>query len=168
MTSAVGLGIITAGHRHGWPVAAGGSQSIITALASLLGDLGGTIETGVRVETASQLPPADITMFDLAPRAIADILDDRLPRRVAHAFRRFRHGPGAFKVDFAVEDGVPWANPHAHRAGTVYLGGSYAQLAATERDLHAGRMPPRSFVLRYGSVVFSSNPAKASDMLAVP
>ena len=56
MTSAIGLGIITAGHRHGWPVAAGGSQSITNALASLLGDLGGKIETGVRIESASQLP----------------------------------------------------------------------------------------------------------------
>ena len=76
MTSAIGLGIITAGHRHGWPVAAGGSQSITNALASLLGDLGGKIETGVRIESASQLPPADVTMFDLAPRC-----DRRHPRR---------------------------------------------------------------------------------------
>lgn len=147
MTSAIGLGIITAGHRHGWPVAAGGSQSIIAALASLLDDLGGKIETGVRIKTPSQLPPADITMFDLAPRAIADILGERLPARVARAFRRFRHGPGAFKVDFAVQDGVPWTNPHARRAGTVHLGGNHAELAATERDIHAGRMPQRPFVL---------------------
>ncbi|MGB9224851.1 hypothetical protein [Mycobacterium sp.] len=41
MTSAIGLGIITAGHRHGWAVAAGGSQSITNSLASLLDDLGG-------------------------------------------------------------------------------------------------------------------------------
>ena len=67
MTSAIGLGILTAGHRHGWPVAAGGSQSITNALAALLSDLGGKIETGTRIETASQLPPADVTMFDLAP-----------------------------------------------------------------------------------------------------
>jgi phytoene dehydrogenase-like protein len=147
LTSAIGLGIITAGHRHGWPVAAGGSQSIVSALAALLGDLGGKIETGTRVKMASQLPPADITMFDLAPGAIVDILGERLPPRVARAFRRFRHGPGAFKVDFAVEGGVPWTNQDAHRAGTVHLGGSYAELAATERDVHAGRMPQRPFVL---------------------
>jgi phytoene dehydrogenase-like protein len=147
MTAAIGLGIIAAGHRYGWPVAAGGSQSIINALASHLADLGGKIQTGVRVESASQLPPADITMFDLAPSAIADILSDRLPPRVFRAFRRFRHGPGAFKVDFAVEGGVPWTNPDAHHAGTVHLGGSYADIAAAERDIHVGRMPDRPFVL---------------------
>jgi phytoene dehydrogenase-like protein len=147
MTSAIGLGILTAGHRHGWPVAAGGSQSITNALAALLADLGGKIEAGTRIETASQLPRADVTMFDLSPQAVAGILGDRLPSRVARAYRRFRQGPGAFKVDFAVEGGVPWTNPAAHRAGTVHLAGTFAELAATERDIHAGRMPERPFVL---------------------
>ena len=106
MTSAIGMGIIAAGHRHGWAVAEGGSQSISNAMVALLGDLGGKIETGVRVQTASQLPPADVTMFDLAPSGVAGILGDRLPRRVSRAFTRFRRGPGAFKVDFAVEGGA--------------------------------------------------------------
>ena len=147
MTSAIGMGIITAGHRHGWPVAEGGSQSITNAMVALLGDLGGKIETGLRVQTASQLPPADITMFDLAPEAVASILADRLPRRISRAFTKFRRGPGAFKVDFAVEGGVPWTNPDARRAGTVHVVGNYGDLAATERDVHAGRMPERPFVL---------------------
>ncbi|MGW4773240.1 phytoene desaturase family protein [Nocardia sp. NPDC004278] len=147
LTSAIGLGIITAGHRHGWAVAAGGSRSISGALAALLGDLGGKIETGTRIDAISQLPHTDITMFDLAPGAVADILGDRLPRRIAKAYHRFRQGPGAFKVDFAVEGGVPWTNPDAHRAGTVHLGGDYAEIAAGERDIHAGRMPERPFVL---------------------
>jgi phytoene dehydrogenase-like protein len=141
------MGIIAAGHRHGWAVAEGGSQSITNAMVALLGDLGGKIETGVRVQSASQLPPADVTMFDLAPDAVARILEDRLPPRIQRAFTMFRRGPGAFKVDFAVEGGVPWTNPDAHRAGTVHLAGTFAELAATERDIHAGRMPERPFVL---------------------
>ena len=147
MTSAIGLGIITAGHRHGWAVAAGGSQAISNAMASLLTDLGGKIETCTRIEALSQLPPADVTMFDLAPEAVAGILGDRLPPRVARAYRRFRQGPGAFKVDFAVRGGVPWTNPSARRAGTVHVVGTFAELAATEREIHAGRMPERPFVL---------------------
>jgi phytoene dehydrogenase-like protein len=147
MTSAIGLGILTAGHRYGWAVASGGSQSISNALASLLVDLGGKIETGIRVDTASQLPNADVTMFDLAPEAVADILGDRLPRRIARAYSRFRQGPGAFKVDFATDGGVPWTDPSARRAGTVHVVGGFAELAATERDIHAGRMPARPFVL---------------------
>ena len=131
MTSAIGLGILTVGHRHGWAVAAGGSQSITDALAALLEDLGGKIETGTRIYRVSQLPQTDVTMFDMAPEAVASILGDRLPAPVARAYRRFRRGPGAFKVDFAVEDGVPWTNPEARRAGTVHVVGSFAELAAT-------------------------------------
>ncbi|BBC29808.1 FAD-dependent oxidoreductase [Streptomyces graminofaciens] len=147
MTAAVGLMIIGAGHRHGWPVAAGGSRAISDALAALLADLGGRIETGVPVRSMAQLPPADVVLFDLAPRAVAEIVGDRLPGRVARAYRRFRHGPGAFKVDFAVDGGVPWRNEAARRAGTVHLGGPYDEVAHTERMIHAGRMPTRPFVL---------------------
>ncbi|GAA3212619.1 phytoene desaturase family protein [Streptomyces thermocoprophilus] len=147
LSSSIGLGILTAGHRHGWAVAAGGSRSITDALAALLVDLGGKIETGVRVRSASHLPTTDVTLFDLAPTAVADILGDRLPARIARAYRRFRYGPGAFKVDFAVEGGVPWTAEPARRAGTVHLGGTFAEVAATEREISAGRLPERPFVL---------------------
>ncbi|MHC9294687.1 phytoene desaturase family protein [Mycobacterium sp. LTG2003] len=147
MTSAIGLGIITAGHRHGWAVAEGGSQSLTDALAAALADAGGKVQTGVRVASATDLPPADITMFDLAPTAVVNILGDRLPRRTARGYRRFRYGPGAFKVDFAIDGPVPWTNPRVGRAGTVHLGGDFDEIAATERDIHAGRMPQRPFVL---------------------
>ncbi|WP_371582848.1 phytoene desaturase family protein [Streptomyces sp. NBC_01314] len=146
-SAAVGLTIIAAGHRHGWPVAAGGSRAIGDALAAQLTEFGGRIETGVRVRSPADLPPADVVLFDLAPRAVADILGDRLPGRVARAYRRYRHGPGAFKADFAVEGGVPWTSEAARRAGTVHLGGTFEEVADTERMIHAGRMPERPFVL---------------------
>jgi phytoene dehydrogenase-like protein len=147
LTSAIGAGIITAGHRWGWPVAAGGSGSITAALAALLADLGGKVETGVLIRAAAQLPPSDVTLFDLSPDAVAGVLGDALPSRVSRAFRRFRRAPGAVKADFAVEGGVPWTNPDVGRAGTVHLGGAFAEIAFTEREINAGRMPERPFVL---------------------
>jgi phytoene dehydrogenase-like protein len=147
LTSAVGTTIIAAGHRHGWPVAEGGSRAITDALASVLTDLGGKIRTGVCVRRAADIPQADIVLLDLAPRAIAGILGDRLPSRVVRAYRRYRHGPGAFKIDLAIEGGVPWTNDGCRRAGTVHLGGTIEEVAATERDIAAGRMPKRPFVL---------------------
>ncbi|OLR94422.1 phytoene desaturase family protein [Actinokineospora bangkokensis] len=147
LSSAIGLGIVTAGHRHGWAVAQGGSRSITDALTALLLDLGGKVETGVRIRTASQLPPSDVVVWDLAPTALADVLGDRLPARVARAYRRFRPGHAAFKVDYAVEGGVPWTALDARKAGTVHVAGSAEEVAAVERDVHAGRMPQRPFVL---------------------
>lgn len=147
LSASIGLGILTAGHTYGWAVARGGSQRIADAMAAALGDLGGKIETGVPVRSVSDLPPADMTMWDVSPTAVADILGHRLSPRINKAYHRFRYGPGAFKVDFAVEGGVPWSAEAARRAGTVHLGGGFAEIAATERDIHRGRMPDRPFVL---------------------
>ncbi|MBF6465738.1 NAD(P)/FAD-dependent oxidoreductase [Nocardia beijingensis] len=147
LSASIGLGILTAGHTYGWAVAAGGSRRITEAMAAALGDLGGKIETGVRVRSVSDLPTADVTMWDLAPTAVADIMGERLPARIRKSYRRFRYGPGACKVDFAVHGGVPWTAEAARRAGTVHLGGTFAEIAATERDIHRGRMPERPFVL---------------------
>ncbi|MDV7242613.1 MULTISPECIES: NAD(P)/FAD-dependent oxidoreductase [Rhodococcus] len=146
-TSAVGLMIVAAGHRYGWPVAEGGSRSITTALAAMLTDWGGKITTGTRVRSVRDFPPADVVLLDVAPSAAVDILGDRLPSRVAKAYRRYRHGPAAFKVDFAIEGGVPWTNPDCALAGTVHLGGTFAEIADAERDVATGRMPTRPFVL---------------------
>ncbi|AUN39283.1 NAD(P)/FAD-dependent oxidoreductase [Tsukamurella tyrosinosolvens] len=147
MTSAIGLGLLSAGHAYGWQVAEGGSGAIATALAAELTELGGDIETGARVTSLGDLPGSDLVLFDLDPAQVAGIVGDRLPNRVRRAFERFRRGPGAFKVDFAVQGGVPWSNDDARRSSTVHLGGEYAETAGSEREIAAGRMPERPFVL---------------------
>jgi phytoene dehydrogenase-like protein len=147
MSSAIGVTLATAAHRYGWPVAEGGSAAISGAMISLLEQHGATFETGVRVESLDELDSPDIVMLDVAPAAAVRIAGHRMPRRIARALTRFRHGPGTFKVDFAVQDRVPWAHEESRRAGTVHLGGSYAEIAAAERQVAKGRMPEQPFVL---------------------
>jgi phytoene dehydrogenase-like protein len=147
MTSAVGLMLVVACHARGWVVAQGGSQAIADALAGDLERHGGRIETGVRVTSYADLPPSDVVMLDVSPASAAAILGDRLPGRVARAYRRFRHGPAAFKVDFAIEGGVPWTAEPARQAGTVHLGGSAEETIAAERAVSRREMPERPFVL---------------------
>jgi phytoene dehydrogenase-like protein len=147
MSSAVGMALICACHRFGWAVARGGSCSITNALAAVLLEHGGKIETGARVSSLAQLPKAEVVVLDLAPRGVADLAGDRLPAPVQRAYRRYRHGPGAFKVDLAVEGGVPWTNEACRRAGTVHAAGSFEEIVAAERDINRGRMPQRPFVL---------------------
>ncbi len=146
-SAAVGMAMTAAGHSIGWPVAAGGSQSIAAALAAALREHGGRIETGVTVTSLAELAEPDVVALDLAPGAIARIAGDRLPARVARAYRRYKHGPAAFKVDLAVEGGVPWEAEACRRAGSVHVGGSFEELVAAERDTNRGRMPARPFVL---------------------
>ena len=147
MTGAVGLMLLVAGHAEGWVVAKGGSQAIAAALAEDIVQHGGVIETNHRVTSLGDLPPSDVLMLDIPPSTAAALLGDRLPARVASAYRRFHHGPGAFKVDFAIEGGVPWTAAAARQAGTVHLGGDLGEVVASELSVHRGTMPARPFVL---------------------
>lgn len=147
MTAAAGLLLLVAGQRHGWPVAVGGSAAITDALASMLRAHGGTIETDVWVRDHRDLPPADVVLLDVAPGAAVDILGDTMAPGARRAYRRWRHGPAACKVDLAVEGGVPWTAEVCRRAGTVHVGGTFEELVAAEQAVHDGRMPERPFVL---------------------
>jgi len=146
-SSAIGMALTTSGHAYGWPVAKGGSIAISNAWAAVIREYGGTIETGRRVRSLDELPAADVVVLDLAPRGVLELAGDRLPGRVARAYRRFKHGPGAFKLDLAVEGGVPWMQEEARRAGTVHVIGSFEELVAAEREVNRGRMPERPLVL---------------------
>ncbi|KRC56930.1 MULTISPECIES: phytoene desaturase family protein [unclassified Nocardioides] len=147
VSSAIGMGILTAGHHDGWPVAVGGTQAITTAMAAALVDLGGKIETGVPVTSLSQLPRTDAVLLNLSPQAALALYDDQLPAGTRRSYRRHRYGPAAFKVDFAVQDGIPWRDPAVGRAGTVHLSGGAAEIIANERSVASGHLPDRPFVL---------------------
>ena len=147
LTTALGLIFLASGHRYGWPVAEGGSGSIIAALAAALDAHGGTVSTGVTVASRKDIPAADIVMLDLSPAAAYAIYGDVMPGRVKRSYRRYRQGSSAFKVDFAIEGDIPWTNPDCGRAGTVHLGGTFAEIADTERQRAQGKMAQRPFLL---------------------
>ena len=147
MSSSVGTALICACHTWGWAVARGGSRSITDALAAYVTAHGGTIETGSPVSSLDELGEADAVVLDLAPGGVVAVTGDRLPARARRAYERYRHGPAAYKVDLAVEGGVPWANEACRRAGTVHCAGTFEEIVAAERDVNRGRLPERPFVL---------------------
>ncbi len=147
LTAGMALMFLASGHRHGWPVAEGGSGSIIAALAAALRELGGAVTTGVTVSSRADIPDADIVMLDLTPAAAAAIYGDVMPTRIKRSYERYRQGSSAFKVDFAIEGDIPWTNPDCRRAGTVHLGGTFAEIAHSERQRAEGRMSERPFML---------------------
>jgi phytoene dehydrogenase-like protein len=146
-TGAPGLVLAAAGHTVGWPVAKGGSSSIVAALVAHLGSLGGRIETGRCVRRIEELPSADAVLFDTTPWQLVDIAGDRLPPRFVRRLRRFRHGSGSFKVDYALDGPVPWTAEALRRAGTVHLGGTFADIAAAEAEVAHGGHADQPFVL---------------------
>jgi phytoene dehydrogenase-like protein len=147
VTAAVGLMFLLAGHVEAWPVAAGGSHAITRALASLLQASGGRIETSVRVRSLADLPAARVYLFDTSPAQLASIAEPILPRRYVRRLRRYRYGPGAFKLDWALDGPIPWRDPRCLEASTIHLGGTLEEIAAAEAAVWRGEHPSRPFVL---------------------
>ncbi|MCB9781236.1 MAG: NAD(P)/FAD-dependent oxidoreductase [Alphaproteobacteria bacterium] len=146
-SAAIGLMLLLAGHGVGWPFPRGGAQAIPDALASLLRSLGGEIRTGVHITDLEQIETDGPVLFQTSPPAVAEICGDALPERYRRRLQAFRWGPGIFKVDWALSQPIPWADPTVGRAGTVHLGGDLDSLARSERAPWQGRVDERPFVL---------------------
>ncbi|HEU5083289.1 MAG TPA: NAD(P)/FAD-dependent oxidoreductase [Acidimicrobiales bacterium] len=134
-------------HTRGWPVVRGGSQALADALVAHLRELGGTVVTGCRVRSLAELPPHRAVVADVTPRQLAALAGDALDGRARRRLLRFRPGPGACKVDYALAGPVPWANADARRAGTLHLGGTLEEIAAAERTVARGGHAERPYVL---------------------
>ncbi len=147
LTGGIGLLLTTLAHSVGWPVVAGGSAGIVTALTTVLEQEGIVVETGHRVASLADLPPARVVLADVAPPALAAMAGDRLPTAYARRLRRFRYGPGVCKVDWALDGPVPWAAEVCRAAGTLHVGGTFEEVAAAEATVAAGRHAERPFVL---------------------
>jgi phytoene dehydrogenase-like protein len=151
-----GLALVTLGHTVGWPFPRGGSQRLAEALASRLRELGGEICTSSPVD---ELPRADVVLADLVPRELVRIARGRLPERYEQRLRAYRHGPGAFKVDWALDRPIPWRTPDCARAGTVHLGATLEQISASEWGAWSGRPGGRPFVLLAQTSLFDDTRA---------
>ena len=168
LTSAYATVLAVTAHSGGWPVVEGGSGRIVDALVSRLISLGVDIVCDHRVRALAELPPADVILLDLTPRQLLAIGGDRLPASYRRSLQRFRYGPGVFKVDYALTEPVPWANPLVRQAGTVHVGGTLQQVEASERDVAAGRHSesPYTVVVQPGVVDPSRAPAGGHTLWA--
>ena len=147
LTASFGLVLCLLGHSHGWPYPRGGSQRIADALAAHLRALGGEIETGRRLGSIDELPKARAVLLDVTPRQVLGLTGDRLPDAYARRLRRYRYGPGVFKLDWALDGPVPWTAAECGRAGTVHVGGTLEEITASEEAVWQRRHPERPFVL---------------------
>ncbi|REL24326.1 NAD(P)/FAD-dependent oxidoreductase [Rhodohalobacter sp. SW132] len=148
-TSSAAIGIVlgAAGHKVGWPLPKGGSQSIADSMAAYFESLGGVIETGQKIESLKQLPPHRCCLFDLTPRQVLQIVGDEFPKYYKKRLEKFRYGQGVFKIDYILSEPVPWSDPRCNRAGTVHLGGTYEEIAESEKQMSSGKHSDKPYVL---------------------
>ena len=160
-TAAFALMLGVSGHAVGWPVARGGSGQIARALALELASLGGVVVPDRRVQQIADLPTARAYLFDTSPAALELIAGERLSSAYRRALRRYRRGPGVFKVDYALDAPMPWRAAQCLRAGTVHVGGTFDEIAASEHAVWKGQHPERPFVLVGQQSLFDDTRAPA-------
>jgi phytoene dehydrogenase-like protein len=160
-SASFGMVLGAAGHAAGWPVARGGTRALAEALAAYLRSLGGEIVTSAPVEDLDALPPASAILCDVTPRQLLRMAGKRLPGMTRAVLNRYRYGPGAFKVDYALDGPVPWVDPNCLRAGVVHVGGTLGEIAASERLVAQGEAPERPFVLVAQQSLFDATRAPA-------
>jgi phytoene dehydrogenase-like protein len=158
-SASFGLALALAGHAIDWPSAKGGSGRIAEALASHARSNGCEIQAEVTVRSLDDLPPSRAVLFDVTPGQLERIAGPALSPSYRRRLRRFRHGPGAFKIDYALAEPIPWRSAACRRAGTVHLGGEYEEIARSESDVSAGRVSDAPFVLVAQQSLFDSTRA---------
>ena len=147
LSGAFALFLTALGHHHGWPVIEGGSGALVDALVAELASFDVRVQTGRRVERLDSLPAASAVLLDVTPRQLIELAGDRLDQRSRRSLNRYRHGPGVFKVDWALRGPVPWRADACRRAVTLHVGGAFDEVARSEADVAAGRHPEHPFCL---------------------
>lgn len=158
-TAAFGLVMAILAHTVGWPLPRGGAQKLADALASYLCSLGAEIVTGKPVTSMDDLPSARVVLFDVTPKQLLAISGERLSGRYRRQLEGYRYGPGAFKIDYAIDGPLPWKDPACAQAGTVHLGGTFDEIAHAERTVSRGGHPEKPFVLVAQQSLFDSSRA---------
>jgi phytoene dehydrogenase-like protein len=162
-TGALGALLNVLAHSVGWPVVRGGSQVLVDVMTETLREWGGDVATGQWVSSLDELPPSRAVLLDVAPSQLAGIAGERLPKRYRASLRRYRYGPGVCKVDWTLSGPVPWRDAAARVAGTVHVGGTFAQVAAAEAEVAAGRHPEQPFTLVVQPTVVDPSRAPAGQ-----
>jgi phytoene dehydrogenase-like protein len=162
LSSAVGLVLGATAHVGGWPVPRGGAQAITDAMIGYLASLGGRVHCGRRVDSLAQLEDADgVTVFDVGPKQLLEIAGARLTPGYRGTLQGYKYGPGAFKLDWALSEPIPWRAAECKRAMTVHLGGTLEEIAASEKTVASGRCAESPFVLLAQQTLFDPSRAPA-------
>ena len=158
-TSAIGLVLMACAHTSGWPIVKGGSQAIADALASYFISLGGTVQTKFYVSSLSQLPSSHAVLFDVTPKQLMEIAGHKFSSLYKYQLNRYRYGMGVFKVDWALDEPIPFTASECRQAGTVHLGNTWEEIASSEKITAEGRHAENPFVLLAQPTLFDSSRA---------
>jgi phytoene dehydrogenase-like protein len=148
-------------HHRGWPLIEGGSQRLADAMVTALEQQGGELVTGHEVTDLREFEGVPAVLLDTSPRAFVAMAGNQVPEGYRRWVRRYRHGPGVFKIDWALSEPVPWTNPDVRRAGTIHVAGTMEETIAGEAAPASGQVSDRPYVLAVQPTVVDPTRAPA-------
>jgi phytoene dehydrogenase-like protein len=166
LSASFGMVMGITAHAVGWPLPRGGTQSITNAMSGYLAALGGRIHASTRIESFRQLPACDLTLCDITPQQLLHLSDKKFSPSYRNRLKRYRYGPGVFKVDYALASLIPWTAADCLRAATVHVGGSMKEIAASEAAMSQGKISDRPFVLVTQPTLFDTSRAPEGKHIA--
>ncbi|MEJ2901309.1 NAD(P)/FAD-dependent oxidoreductase [Pedobacter panaciterrae] len=158
-TSAIGLVLMAAAHLKGWPIPVGGSKEIANALSSYFIALGGKIETGRYIKSLDELPSSRTVLFDVTPKQLLQIAGHKFSSIYKWQLERYRYGMGVFKVDWALDEAIPFTAKEARHAGTVHIGNTLEEITLSEKLSWQGKHADKPFVLLAQQSLFDTSRA---------
>ncbi|MFF2385601.1 phytoene desaturase family protein [Streptomyces sp. NPDC058108] len=152
------------GQTHGFPVPAGGSGALTSALVRRLVRRGGIVRcgkqvievvirggraVGVRTRDGEAVPARRAVLADVsAPTLYGSLVaEGHLPGHLLSDLKRFQWDFATFKVDWALNGPVPWTCPEATQAGTVHLAEGVDGLTRFAAQIAMGLVPDEPFAL---------------------
>jgi len=165
-TAAFGLILLMAGHSHGWPIPRGGSESIANALSSYFISLGGTIQTNFQVQLLDNLPSSRAIVLDVSPKQLLQIAGEKFSFFYKWQLKRYRYGMGIFKIDWALDQPIPFTASECRQAATVHLGNSFEEIEQCEKSVSKGKHPEKPFVILAQPSLFDSSRAPENNHTA--
>jgi len=166
LSAAFGILMAVPAHAVGWPIPRGGAQSITDALCGVLSSFSGKLRTSAPVENLTALSNYDLVLCDLTPRQLLKIGGQRFSESFKRRLASYRYGAAVFKVDYALSEPIPWKAADCSRAVTVHLGGSFEEIAASEKAVRSGHHPDQPFVLLAQPSLFDSSRAPEGKHIA--
>ena len=166
LSAAFAVLMAVSAHAVGWPIPRGGGQSLTNALCSFLSTLKGRVITSSPVQNLASLADYELFLCDLTPRQLIEVGGRRLSESYRRQLERYRYGAAAFKVDYALHAPIPWKSGDCLRAATVHLGGSFEEIAASEKAVRSGQHADRPFVLLTQPSLFDHSRAPAGKHTA--
>ena len=161
LTAALGMFLGMMSHHNGWPVIEGGSQRLADAMVTALEQQGGEVVTGHEVTDLREFAGVPAVLLDTSPGAFVAMAGNQVPDGYRRWVQRYTHGPGVFKIDWALSEPVPWTDPDVRRAGTIHVAGTMEETITGESAPAAGRIAEKPYVLAVQPTVVDPSRAPA-------